>query len=49
VTPEERTPHDLAVDQFLVQHGAHLSITESLERYGRAEAKPGEPALVSPS
>jgi hypothetical protein len=45
VTPEERTPEDLAVDQFLVQHGARLSITESLERYGRAEAKPGEPAL----
>jgi hypothetical protein len=45
VTPEERTPQDLAVDQFLVSHGAKLSITEALERYGRAEAKPGEPFL----
>jgi hypothetical protein len=45
VTPEERTPQDLAVDQFLVEHGARLSINEALERYGRAEARPGEPAL----
>ncbi len=49
VTPEERTPHDLAVDQFLVDHGAKLSIAETLERYGRGEAKPGEDWLNAKS
>jgi hypothetical protein len=45
VSPQECTPHDLAIDQFLVQHGARLSLSETLERYGRVQAKPDEPAL----
>lgn len=46
VTPQECTPHDLQIDQFLVAHGARLSLTEAMERYGRVQAKPGELALV---
>jgi hypothetical protein len=46
VLPQECTPHDLAIDQFLVQHGARLSLSETLERYGRVQAKPCEPALA---
>jgi hypothetical protein len=48
VTPQECTPHDLAVDRFLVEHGARLSISETLERYGRAQAKPAE-SYLSPN
>jgi hypothetical protein len=45
VTPQECTPHDLAIDQFLVAHGARLSLNETMERYGRVQARPEEEAL----
>ena len=45
VSPRECTPHDLAVDEFLIKHGARLSLARTLEHYGRAPAAPHEPAL----
>jgi hypothetical protein len=45
VTPKQSTPQDLQIDEFLIQHGARLAINDTLARYGRAEANPGEPAL----
>lgn len=45
VAPKECTPNDLAIDEFLVRHGARLSLAKTLERYGRAPARGGEPAL----
>ncbi len=47
VTPQECTPHDLAIDQFLLQSGVKLSLSETQERYGRVQARPGELALGS--
>jgi hypothetical protein len=47
VTPKEGTAQDLAIDQFLLQHGAKLSLPKTLERYGRAPANDNEPALVA--
>jgi phage gp29-like protein len=49
VTPQECTPHDLAINQFLLQHGAKLSLSETMERYGRVQARPGEQTLASAS
>lgn len=46
VTPQESTPQDLAIDQFLLAHGARLPLAQTLERYGRVQAKPDEPALA---
>ncbi|HEX7859001.1 MAG TPA: DUF935 family protein [Verrucomicrobiae bacterium] len=45
VTPQESTPQDLAIDQFLIAHGARLPLAQTLERYGRVQAKHDEPAL----
>jgi hypothetical protein len=45
VSPKEGTPHDLAIDQFLLQHGTKLSLSDTLERYGRAPAEQDEPVL----
>lgn len=45
VTPRECTPHDLAIDEFLLAHGARLSLSDMLERYGRTQAQTGEPYL----
>jgi phage gp29-like protein len=39
---------DLQVDQFLLNSGAPLAITETLERYNRPAPKPSEP-LLKPS
>jgi hypothetical protein len=45
VTPRQSTPQDLAIDEFLIAHGARLAINDTLARYGRAEADANEPAL----
>ena len=45
VSPQECTPHDLQVDEFLIRNGARLSLAATLERYGRVEAKADEPAI----
>jgi phage gp29-like protein len=43
----ESTEHDLAVDDFLISHGAKLSLADAMERYGRSPAMKGERALES--
>jgi hypothetical protein len=48
VTPRDATAQDLQIDEFLIRHGARLSIEDALERYGRAAANPGQPALELP-
>ncbi|MGV3771995.1 MAG: phage portal protein family protein [Verrucomicrobiales bacterium] len=45
-SPKESTQQDLEVDRFLLSHGAPLSLSETLQRYGRPMPKEGE-ALVS--
>jgi hypothetical protein len=40
------TTQDLAIDQFLTEHGAALSQSRALQRYNRAPAEPGEPLLT---
>jgi hypothetical protein len=45
VTPQEATAQDLAIDQFLISQGAKLSLTKTLQRYGRAPASPDEKLL----
>jgi hypothetical protein len=45
VSPKEGTPHDLAIDEFLLRHGGKLSLSDTMERYGRAPADADEPAL----
>jgi hypothetical protein len=47
VTPRECTSGDLQVDEFLLRHGAPLSLQEAMNRYGRALPKPGEPVLLA--
>jgi hypothetical protein len=46
VSPRECTTGDLQIDEFLLRHGAPLSLQETLNRYGRSLPKPGETALV---
>lgn len=41
----EQTEQNLAVDRFLLEHGARLSLADTLARYGRTEARADEPAL----
>ena len=48
VSPQECTPHDLQIDEFLLRNGARLSLSDTLERYGRVQAKPDEPFLGNP-
>jgi phage gp29-like protein len=47
VTPRKPSDHDLKIDDFLLRHGARLSMAEALERYGRGEAEAEEQALRS--
>ena len=42
VSPRECTPGDLQIDEFLIRHGAPLSIRETMTRYGRALPEVGE-------
>ena len=46
VSPRECTTGDLQIDEFLLRHGAPLSLQDTLNRYGRSLPKPGETALV---
>jgi hypothetical protein len=46
VSPRECTANDLRVDEFLLRHGAPLSLEATLNRYGRALPKPGEQVLL---
>jgi hypothetical protein len=48
VTPRKPSDHDLKIDDFLLRHGARLSMAEALERYGRGEAEEEDQALRSP-
>lgn len=43
----ECTTGDLQVDEFLLRHGAPLSIEATMSRYGRALPKPGEKLLLA--
>ena len=45
--PRECTTDDIQIDEFLIRHGAPISIHEALSRYGRALPKPGEPIFPS--
>jgi hypothetical protein len=38
---KENTAQDLAIDQFLIEHGVQLDTVKTLERYGRTAAEPG--------
>jgi hypothetical protein len=40
ISPQTYTAQDLAIDQFLTEHGAALSQSRALERYNRAPAEP---------
>ena len=42
VSPRECTTADLQIDEFLIGHGAPLSIRETMTRYGRALPEAGE-------
>jgi hypothetical protein len=42
VSPRECTTGDLQIDEFLIRHGAPLSIRETMTRYGRALPEVGE-------
>lgn len=46
VSPRECTTGDLQIDEFLLRHGAPLSIEKTMNRYGRALPKPGEKVFV---
>ena len=46
VSPRECTSGDLQVDEFLLRHGAPLSLQETMSRYGRALPRPGETFLM---
>jgi hypothetical protein len=46
VSPRECTTGDLQIDEFLLRHGAPLSLQDTLSRYGRSLPRPGETALV---
>ncbi|HEV8542362.1 MAG TPA: DUF935 family protein [Verrucomicrobiae bacterium] len=46
VTPREWTSSDLQIDEFLIRHGAPVSIQATLNRYGRALPKPGEKVFL---
>jgi hypothetical protein len=46
VSPQAYTAQDLAIDQFLTEHGAALSQSRALQRYNRTPAEPGEPLLT---
>ena len=48
VTPRESTSADAQIDEFLLKHGAPLSVASTLERYGRALPHPGETLLQTP-
>jgi hypothetical protein len=49
VSPRECTGSDLQVDEFLLRHGAPLSVEGTLHRYGRALPKPGEKVFLNPT
>lgn len=40
---------DLKVDEFLVRHGVPVSVSDTLERYGRPAPDQGEPLLSAPT
>jgi phage gp29-like protein len=42
---KDNTAQDLAIDQFLIEHGVELDMVKTLERYGRTAADPGHPSL----
>jgi phage gp29-like protein len=42
---KDNTAQDLAIDQFLIDHGVQLDVVKTLERYGRTAAEPGHPSL----
>lgn len=46
VSPRECTADDLQVDEFLLRHGAPLSLEKTLNRYGRVLPKSGERILL---
>jgi hypothetical protein len=46
VSPQDYTTQDLAIDQFLTEHGVPLSQARALQRYNRPPAEPSEPILV---
>src|SRR5688572_21464682 len=48
VAGRECTVDDVQIDQFLLKHGAPLSVASVMERYGRAMPQPGEPLLNAP-
>jgi phage gp29-like protein len=48
VSGRECTADDARVDEFLLKHGAPLSVASVMERYGRALPRPGEPLLNAP-
>jgi hypothetical protein len=47
VSPRECTTGDLQIDEFLLRHGAPLSLQETMSRYGRALPKIGEKVFVA--
>ena len=47
VSPRECTTGDLQIDEFLLRHGAPLSVQETMSRYGRALPKAGEKVFVA--
>jgi hypothetical protein len=49
VAGRESTADDVRIDEFLLNHGAPLSVASVMERYGRAMARPGEPLLSTPA
>src|SRR6185436_4360872 len=46
-TPRECTTSDLQIDEFLLKHGAPLSLEATLNRYGRTLPKAGETIFLN--
>lgn len=49
VTPSDCAAADMQVDEFLLRHGAPLSIQETLSRYGRTLPKANEAVFPGPA
>jgi len=47
IAPRKATDQDLQIDKFLIEHGAQLSVSDALARYGRAPADPEEAFLTT--
>lgn len=46
---QDTVERDIQIDEHLVKHGARLSMSDALSRYGRSEADPADRAMTAPT